>query len=257
MDHELLERFLDSRPNEPDDKEAFLKLSALRWCSDWPVDTKMSLSDSLEAKMDHFIDQWLYFLPIPRYAREYFVTNADLGRCINLSLEALDFQKAKHGPVSCAIAYECFQVMWPHVSTLRDSRLSMESSSLLLCLMAIDPLACLSLDPKTVFTKSFPIVALEAIQEDVTIKSDVLLDVHEYLVKRRLSKYLSDCPDYVIWHEAQERGLTSPEIDLQVQAYLHDMSRKTGLACDILKVHVALKNFIDEVPDIKLVQLIN
>jgi hypothetical protein len=259
MNDEIIERFLDSRrPSEPDDEVPFLKKSALRWCSNVPIEHQY-VTESTEIAMDRFIDQWLHFLPIPRYAREYAFTSTDMKECMNLSLDALGFAGSNtEGTLSNSVAYQCFITMWPHLKALRDPSLSLETQALLLCLLALDPLASLSIDRRVVYSKTFPDVALLAIKEDVPIRSsnvlnDVLRDVNEYLITRQLAKFTSKQEGFIPWQEAKERGLTNNEIDTQVHAYLMNAVKRSRLPIDILRPRIGLKNFVDEVPEIQLI----
>lgn len=255
MEAELILRFLDERP-KPKDPESFMRTSALRWCSSEPSFEPSFPNDDLQSQLDSFIDQWLYFLPLPRFARPFAFKDCDLKQCIIKSISAIDFQLGTtDGPVSPEVIYECFLVMWPHLKSLRDSSFTIESHSLLACLMALDPLACLSLDLNVIKSKKFPDYALAAIKEECEIdgSSNVLHQVSEHLFRREVSKISKPKEDYISWLEAHEQGLTNSEIDGHVHGFLNEISKKHALPISRLRPLIGIKNFVDEVLDIQII----
>jgi len=119
-------------------------------------------------------------------------------------------------------------------------------------------MACLSMDTRTVYGPLFPELAIQAIREDVeTIdgpsSTSVVNSVHRFLIHRQLSKHSKPKDGYILWREAQEQGLTNHEIDFHVEAFLQEATKRTDLDLDLLRAHVGLKNFLDEVPDIQLI----
>lgn len=250
-----MKRFLENAPLEPTDIESYMRTSALRWCSDRPIFGPIQ-NETLEAHMDRFIDHWLYFLPIPRFQRPFKPEEFALETCINLSLERLCFERHE-GPIYVAEANECFHAMWPHLKKLRDTSLRPEAHALLLCLMALDPLACYALDSKALDHPEFTVRAYEAIKEEVghseTDAIKALSASHDHLTKRSLAKLLKDPRDFTLWQSAKDQGLTSKDIDDQVEAFLNETSLKHGLDVTQLRPHVAIKNFLDEDIEIQLI----
>jgi len=163
--------------------------SALRWCSDIPVEKSISdrTRDScLEDCMDSFIDAHLYFLPLPRFARAYDTTSAsDFTKSIKgldqesiiykaalltsfaseLSLESKDTTT-----VSLFKINELFLEHYPSLDCLRDSRIDLSFQACLLCLLALDAKSLKNLNVKKMTNNqrnTFTHLAFKEIKKDV------------------------------------------------------------------------------------------
>lgn len=238
-----------------------LKTTGLRWCSERPVGPQkcviISEGLSIGHAMDLFIDHWLYFLPLPRFCRPFDIDEPSQESI----LRALDWPQAK----TLQDASTAFVRFWPHLSSLRDAKASLENQALLLCLMALDPVALRLLDIKIMYKPGFKESAHKAIFEDLrgsepepttqTGAVDILQKVHSFLFARRLSGAIeaNNAEDsWTSWALAQDRGLTNTEIDARAQEFLTKVCAKHFLGPETIGPLVHLKNFIDEVPEFGL-----
>ena len=209
--------------------------------------------------MDLFIDQWLYFLPLPRYSVDYetftssLLTDIDYCRCFFLSMKKACIDQS----VDPKITASNFIAFWPHITSLRDPKAILINQCYILCLMALDRESCSTLPLKIAYSDKYVTGFKELITSEIGVdispltEIQVLQEVHSSLLKAREAQVpaLAD-ESWTSYSLAKDRGLTNSDMDLRA-ALILKQTAETYLVDPIkLEKRLAIKNFVDECPDI-------
>lgn len=247
------------------DRSDFLTKGALRWCSLRPILYDTIQSDTVEKTIDLFIDQWLYFLPLPRY-RPYELTeltDLDIFNCFLISIKKEPVTNLKDNKL--LEIQNLFKKYWPHLEDLRDVKANIKNVALMICLMALDRESCMGLESKILFSDKFTAGFIRSISEEIKVKFDNRCDaehiiqimncVHQYL-RRKLEAAIPCGADdtWTLWSVAKDRGLTNTDIDERATQIIKNTSEKYFVAPQKLENRLAIKNFIDEVPEISYIK---
>lgn len=144
--------------------------SALRWCSDVAILPQVSANKSiftntkLEDSMDLLIDEHLYFLPLPRFSRNFQGPEPDyetIVKAAKLSLFAdlgEDLQDKSLDSI-----HKLYEEWYPCLDFLRDPSADLEAQACVLCLLVIDAKSLKSLHS---FTGKFKHLAFEELKRE-------------------------------------------------------------------------------------------
>ena len=171
-------------------KKISLISTGLRWCSDVPIvglkepkgqkdspDGPSQTKSSLELTMDSLIDEHLFYLPLPRYARTFEGPEPDASTIIKASSLSLF---ASEGAQDLSVIRDLYAEWYPCIDFLRDPNADIEAQACVLCLLVLD---AKSLRNLSTFTGKFKHLAFEELKRETghfTTFKDMLIKVNEH-----------------------------------------------------------------------------
>lgn len=158
--------------------------------------------------MDAFIDEHLFFLPIPRFCAsraKQFIFKKSNEETIDTICQghkfAMQFFSDKDSlkdSVDVQQIYEQYLTYFPHIKCLRDTKIDLDTLGHLLCLMALDPVQLqkmpLTIHQADSFLNDVKIVVA---QETKNKEADNTLDLFE-----QVHNYLNDCDN--TWQSVED-----------------------------------------------------
>lgn len=261
------------------DRDALLRLSGQRWISDGPKEPPWR-PEGPASMLDHCLDQYLWFLPVPRFDRQFegpgpddidlvyaavALLSALKAEGIVQAVHALDTDTAKWDPETIAsLTDECFRAAVPLLEVLRDPDVPVENIKILVALMVLDFPLSMKLSRTFVRSADFVVAGLEAVHDDTkktpTTGETALYIAMETTKERQLAGLLkkanralrSSWPEptasWTPWARAVEQGLVSADMQGQVEELLQRAVQLSGATVETLEKALFVDSLVFERP---------